>query len=275
MKFVEYIRNADWKKIVKLFVSAYLISILLWVVYFYVLIVRDAGLVKGTKTLLKSLPTEFFPMMFSFWMQTFLLVPTALLLLIYGLIRFFRSKEADNKSKSLMIAIMIAFIAVISFQWRMISDSSKYPTILPDFSYFEYGDYYINAKGAWLADSKLAFPINAVEITCDRNKGIAREISAQLEFFSGGMPILAIDTREWKIKSWSDKEITFFEDTVPLSVIYRLHIDRKNKLITLVRVTKENPPKLMGKDTVQKEPIFMRLGEVKYNIMNKDGQVFK
>lgn len=248
---LNYFKNVNWREVLKYLIITYFISIIIVLISFFLIVLKDGG--GFGKTFMLVMQSLIAPS----GLYIILILATLLVLaiaLLHWLIKFLFSKEIKAQWKILHLTIIVIFFIVLAVQWMIIRDYKKYPTILPEYSYNDFGNY-IYVKGTWLA-KELAFPIQTSEIRCDRKRGLAIEVGAQLGRYSW-LPILSLDYKEWKIKNWTKSKVTFEDDASSLAVIYRLHIDRKNKLVTMTRVTKKG----FGDKFVQKEPILMRLGE--------------
>jgi len=174
----------------------------------------------------------------------FLVIP---LLVIVGSCAALLSKKLSLKWKILTGAL----IATIFVEGWLIKFSHSQPVSLGMFNFYDSGDY-VSAEGTWTSDTKLATPLQVTKLDCWQNWNHCIEATA--EVFGGS---LSVRTSYWEIENWGQDELTFKENTNPVCVNERFRIDRKNKVVTYTRATKQ--PKPDNCSDISDEPIVSYL----------------
>lgn len=240
------ISRINWRFVIKYLVTCYIIGAIVVTGYYF-------HTARGQKIDATYFFSNFFG--FSFFSSSILLIPLSIL---YGILRAIASKQIQLRWK-ILIASLTVVSCLLIYLLSVVEKSSI--RVLPTFHIGDikksgFTDTYVTASGTWLSNIKLATPIQTTKIDCWRDKGLAIVTDAQL--FG---PQLFVDNTYYEIDKWTDDEITFKDCDASIYCMYRLHIDRKNKAVTLMRYTKE--PKSEGGEGIQNEPIFMHLGDGK------------
>ncbi len=176
----------------------------------------------------------------------FIIIPLAL---VFGVIALFVSKNLGLKWK-LVVAGLIAI--GLAEAW-IINYSQKQPVTLGTFSFFDNGNY-VTAEGTWTSDTNLGEPLQVSKLDCWENWGHCIESNARV---SNGY--LRVYTDYWELAEWSPTAITSKDRSSALCVNESLRIDRKNKVVTFTRATKDPKPDSCA--GIQDEPIVMHLAD--------------
>lgn len=168
--------------------------------------------------------------------------------------------------------IIIAFLIICIAEGIVIYAQSKIESnvILPSFQYTdisknypEFEDNYITAKGSWVSDTKLANPLQTVELTCDNSLGYCEEVIGEL--FDN--KLLTVSSTSYKIAVWTkDKIVTDPESTAAGCVNYIITIDRKLEQVTSLRTSKNTKTTSCG--ILEDKPIVSKLEDGLNRIIN-------
>lgn len=173
----------------------------------------------------------------------FIIIP---ILVITGIGTAFLSKKLFLKWKILLGAL----ITVILIEGWVIGYHSKHPVSLGTFLFYDAGNY-VTAEGTWTSDTKLD-PLQVSKLNCWQDRNQCIEATADV---SGGF--LSVRMSYWDVENWGQDEITFREITSAMCVNERYRIDRKNKIISYTRATKQPKPDSCA--GIQDEPIVSYL----------------
>ncbi len=177
----------------------------------------------------------------------FAILPLALLV---GIITSFASKKLALKWKILVAGL----IAVCLLEAWIINFAQKQPVSLGSFNFYDDGNGYVTTEGTWSSDTKLADPLQVTKIDCWRNWNYCIESNARV---SNGY--LNVNTDYWEIADWGQDAITIKDRGTALCVNESLRLDRKNKVVTFARATKNPKPDSCA--GIQDEPIVMHLAD--------------
>ncbi|OGW77238.1 MAG: hypothetical protein A3J52_00715 [Omnitrophica bacterium RIFCSPHIGHO2_02_FULL_49_9] len=164
-----------------------------------------------------------------------------LLFLLVGVASVFLTKELPVLYKIIVAGLIVAMV----FEgWLIKVVSSK--KIIPSgfFNVFTFGDNYVSATGTWRGvNQKIAYPVNAAKIECFKDQRICREANAELADSA-----LMVNTTEWQITSWDDKEITI--DHQSKCNTTKMVINFKDKAVTQIRTPIDPQPEdcMAGKE---------------------------
>jgi hypothetical protein len=238
------IKQLNWKFIVGYSIGCYVVGFVITALYF-IKYFSSSGMKFEELDLGALLP-------FVLLISIILFVP---LTILFGIIKAIFSRKLLLRWKMLVMSLIITIGLLLYINsYYAKSSIQRLPLFsLTDIKAYDPSDNYVTAKGVWLSDAKLGTPIQATQIDCWKDKGYAIVTDAQLLF--GG---LSINNSYYEIDKWSDDEITFKDSDQSMYCFYRLHIDRKNKAVTLTRFTKQ--PKPEEARDIQDEPVYMHLG---------------
>ncbi len=144
----------------------------------------------------------------------------------------------------------------------------------------EMRDFYagtvVSAGGTWNSKTKLAFPMQTVDIHCIKSEGmvpwahdgdfhsfglcIVAKATIDTEGKFGQENFLSANTNFYDITKWDYDEIVSDSGDSPVSCFKEeLKLDRKNRQVTLLRITLAGrDPELCG--YADKEPVLLTLG---------------
>ena len=185
-------------------------------------------------------------LLFTFTIFPFVAIP---ILIIFGIIAGIISKNLMFRWKILFVVLVL----VVIFEGWLISVAQKQPVSLGTYHFFDNGDF-VSAEGTWTSDTKLGIPLQTTKLDCWQNWNHCIESTA--EVFNG---YLSVRTSYWEVENWGQNEIIFKENNIPACVNERLHIDRKNKIVTYTRATKQ--PKPDDCAGISDEPIICYLAD--------------
>lgn len=171
------------------------------------------------------------------------------LLIVVGVVLAFLSKTLAMKWKVLLVSL----IAVGLFEAWLIKLAEKHPVSLGTFSFYDNGDY-VTAEGTWTSDTETANPLQISKLDCWQNWGYCIEANGRI---SNGY--LRVYTDYWQVTDWGQDVLTIKDRESALCVNEGLRVDRKNKVVTFVRATKQPKPDSCA--DISDEPIVMHLAD--------------
>lgn len=177
----------------------------------------------------------------------FFMLPLAFIFWVFA---SFFSKKLAIKWK----AMVAGLIAVGLLEAWVINFAQKQPVSLGTFSFYDDGKGYITTEGTWSSDTNLADPIQISKLDCWKNWNYCIESNARV---SNG--VLQLYTDYWEIAEWGENALTIKDRSSALCVNESLRIDRKNKVVTFARATKQPKPDSCA--GIQDEPIVMHLAD--------------
>lgn len=147
--------------------------------------------------------------------------------------------------------LVVGLVAVCLLEALIIRFQEKQPVNLGTFQLTDMG-HYVTAEGTWTSDTNLADPLQVSKLDCSQNMGYCIEANARV---SNGH--LRVYTDYWQISDWGQDVLTVKDRDSALCVNESLRVDRKNKVVTFIRATKQPKPDSCG--MIQDEPIVMHL----------------
>jgi hypothetical protein len=166
-------------------------------------------------------------------------------------------QKSGNALKFLFLISLI--VAILEAGWIYRSSDLTNVVSLPPYSFYDSKDDFfgvVGASGSWISTTKLANPIQTVEIECRKEDGYCRIMDSSLS----GEKYLSVGSTVEKIARWTDDVI----ETVPSPtafgcVEYFYRLDRRSEVVTSTRKTVDNETGLCK--GIQEEPIVMHLGD--------------
>ena len=171
------------------------------------------------------------------------------LLVVAGVVLALFSKTLAKRWK----AVVVSLIAVAFFEAWLIRLVYKRPVSLGTFSFYDNGSY-VTAEGTWTSDTDVADPLQISKLDCWQNWGYCIEANARV---SNGY--LRVYTDYWEVADWGQDVLTIKDRESALCVNESLRIDRKNKVATFTRATKQPKPDSCA--DISDEPIVMHLAD--------------
>lgn len=166
--------------------------------------------------------------------------------------------ETKVKKNKLKWLTLVLFIVALIEGWIIFVQSKPENTVLLApyfFSDSQWNGGYFNAHGSWISDTKLAIPVQTIELTCFKDFGycITADAGLQDNFLSVGINLSTIET--WD----SEKIITKAEPSAAGCVTNRIEIDRATKRVISSRVTLDNKTGFC--EGIEEKPIVSYLGD--------------
>lgn len=157
-----------------------------------------------------------------------------------------------------LIILFLLLIIIIESAALYFGSKPENNFLLPPFDFGDsaWEDGYFSANGSWISDTKLANPIQTINIECFKDWGYCNESMSQL---SDGNFLYLTNTL-YTIKEWgSQKIITESEPSLLNCVTNDLVIDRARKQVISTRITIENTESLC--EGIEDKPIISKLGD--------------
>lgn len=157
---------------------------------------------------------------------------TISLFVMVGTVGLFLSKGVPLLYKIVAAGLLV----VIALGGLIIRGLSHPKHIGESFQVFTHGSNYVSAKGTWRGvNQKIAYAVNAATIECFRDQGVCKEADAALADMA-----LMVNTTEWPIVSWDDKEVIVEEGGECTTT--KMIINFRDKAVTQIKTPKEPLP---------------------------------